>query len=124
MINLLFLHPVHGTSDAAIKAICPGTVRTNLLTETQWDNFPPGYFTPLEKIVEVVLMLVNGDGKQGASKDAPLYGQAVEVNCDKHYFRPQHEYCDEKMAAVMGATDARWKHEESAAKSTSKETAS
>ena len=119
MIDILGSHLLGGTSDAAIKAICPGTVRTNLLTETQWDNFPPEYFTPLGKIVEVVLMLVNGDAKQGGSTDAPLYGQAVEVNCDKYYFRTQHEYCDEKMAALMGATDARWKHEEKAAKATS-----
>lgn len=91
------------------QAICPGTVRTNLLTEKQWENFPPDYFTPLEKIVEVVMMLIEGNGTQGE----PLWGQAVEVNCDKHYFRKQHEYCDEKMAATMGATELSWKHDQS-----------
>ena len=95
-----------------MQAICPGTVRTNLLTNEQWQRFPQDYFTPVEKIVEVVVMLINGDGKQG-SGEKPLWGQAVEVNGDQHYFREQHEYCDEKMAAVMGATEAKWKHDQS-----------
>lgn len=40
--------------------------------------------------------------KVEAGKD---WGRAVEVNGTNHYFRDQHEYCDEKMAAVMRATD-------------------
>lgn len=103
-------------ADNATQAICPGTVRTNLLSDAQWENFPPDYFTPLDKIVDVVMMLIDGDGKEanGASAAEPLWGQAVEVNCDKHYFRKQHEYCDDRMEAVMGATELRWKHDQSA----------
>lgn len=62
------------------------------------------------------MMLIDGNGKQanGLGASEPLWGQAVEVNCDKHYFRKQHEYCDEKMEAVMGATELRWKHDQAA----------
>ena len=54
----------HACTEIAMQAICPGTVRTNLLTNKQWENFPSDYFTPLEKIVEVVMMLIDGDGKK------------------------------------------------------------
>ena len=66
--------------------------------------FPPESFTPLEKIVEVVLMLLNGDGKQanGTGVEKPLIGQIVEVNCQNHYFRKQHDFCDDVIAAIYG----------------------
>jgi len=61
---------------------------------------------PIEKIVEVVLMLLDGDGKQanGASSGKPLIGQTVELSGTKYYFRQQSDYCDEAMAATMGST--------------------
>jgi hypothetical protein len=48
--------------------------------------------------VEVVLLLLDSDGKQGDEK--PLIGQAVEISGDKHYFRKQADFCDDAMAAV------------------------
>jgi hypothetical protein len=43
-----------------VNPICPGTVRTNLLDTSGWTAFPDEFFTPVEKFVEVVLMLVEG----------------------------------------------------------------
>jgi len=92
-----------------VNCICPGTVRTNLLDSTAWSTFPDEYFTPVEKIVEVVLMLVDG-GKMKDSKGVVVpadknFMRAVEVNGRNHYFREQPAYCDEAMEAVMKATD-------------------
>lgn len=40
-----------------VNAICPGTVRTNLMEAAAWKAFPDSNFTPVEKIVEVVLLV-------------------------------------------------------------------
>jgi NAD(P)-dependent dehydrogenase (short-subunit alcohol dehydrogenase family) len=78
-----------------VNAVLPGTVQTNLLSKDEWASFPPEYFTPAEKIAEVVAMLVDGDDK----------GKTVECSGTKHYYRSQPEYCDEGMRAVMESTD-------------------
>lgn len=87
------------------EAICPGAVRTNLLSSDMWCKFPQDHFTPISKIAETVLMILDGDGKQanGASSK-PLVGQTVELSGDRHYFRQQVDYCDDAMAATMGST--------------------
>jgi NAD(P)-dependent dehydrogenase (short-subunit alcohol dehydrogenase family) len=91
------------------NTINPGTVRTNLLDQEAWNHFPDSYFTPVSKIVEVVLMLVDGgemvDSKSVKVEAGKDWGRAVEVNGTNHYFREQVDYCDEAMAAVMRATD-------------------
>jgi hypothetical protein len=89
-------------------AICPGTVRTNLLSQDDWKLWPQEYFTPVSKIASTVEMLVDG----GKLKDSwgrevsedKNYGLAVEVHTDKHYFRDQPDYCDDAMRQVMEAT--------------------
>ena len=95
-------------SNIRTYAICPGTVRTNLLDQAGLDSFPADYFTPVSKIASTVEMLVNGgDGKdsKGVEKrGAQATGLAVEINGENHYFREQHEYCDDKMRRVMEAT--------------------
>jgi hypothetical protein len=83
------------------KAICPGTVRTNLLSDEVWKTFPEQYFIPIEKVVEVVLMILDDDRR---GKDA-VVGQTVEISGKNHYFRTQYDFCDEPMAAVMKSTD-------------------
>lgn len=92
-----------------VHCTCPGTVRTNLLDAQGWANFPEEYFTPVEKIVSTVLMLVDG-GKMEDSKGVTVgadeaYGLAVEINGQNHYFRSQPDWCDDNMRAVMEATD-------------------
>ncbi|CAG9991495.1 unnamed protein product [Clonostachys byssicola] len=89
-------------------AICPGTVRTNLLLADEWKSFPGEYFTPISKIAETVEMLVNGGNMQDSAgkkvTDDDNYGLAVEVNGKNHYFRDQMPFCDEAMKQVMTAT--------------------
>jgi len=95
-----------------VNAICPGTVKTNLLSMAEWGNFPEEYFTPVEKIVQVVMMLVDGkDGSEKGREVGVMMGKAVEISGRNHYYREQPEYCDEGMRAVMASTDvAELKH--------------
>jgi NAD(P)-dependent dehydrogenase (short-subunit alcohol dehydrogenase family) len=92
-----------------VNCICPGTVRTNLLGAKAWSTFPDSYFTPVEKIVEVVLMLIDGGKMQDSTgkvvKEGEDWQKAVEVNGTRHYFRDQPPFCDKEMEEVMKATD-------------------
>ncbi|KAB5525518.1 15-hydroxyprostaglandin dehydrogenase [Coniochaeta sp. 2T2.1] len=78
-----------------VNAVLPGTVKTNLHTEENWKQFPEKYFTPVEKIVEAVLILLDGTEM----------GKAIECCGQNHYYREQYEYCDDTMRAVMSSTD-------------------
>jgi NAD(P)-dependent dehydrogenase (short-subunit alcohol dehydrogenase family) len=78
-----------------VNAVLPGTVQTNLLSSDEWASFPKEYFTPVEKIAEVVAMFVDNDDR----------GKAVECSGKNHYYRDQPEFCDEAMRAVMASTD-------------------
>ncbi|CAO2656402.1 Nn.00g052050.m01.CDS01 [Neocucurbitaria sp. VM-36] len=98
-----------------VNAICPGTVKTNLLSSQEWANFPEEYFTPVEKITSVVCMLIDGkdDGSGKVGKEVEggldsvgvLQGRAVEVSGTNHYYREMVPFADEAMAAVMGSTN-------------------
>jgi len=66
--------------------------------------FPEEVLTPIAKVVEVVLMLLDVTG-MGTEDGFSPFGQAVEICGANHYFRRQLEYCDATMAALMGATD-------------------
>ncbi|KAK3071064.1 hypothetical protein LTR53_009324 [Teratosphaeriaceae sp. CCFEE 6253] len=108
---------------ARVNAICPGTVKTNLLDAAAWATFDDDVFVPIEKITDTVLMLIDGhdvdgtgaDGKPlGASTNGvngngggggKLWGQAVELSGRRHYYREQPAYCDEHMAKCMLATE-------------------
>ncbi|OAL46199.1 NAD(P)-binding protein [Pyrenochaeta sp. DS3sAY3a] len=106
-----FLHK----AGVRVNAICPGTVRTNLLTGEEWANFPEEYFTPVEKIVQVVCMLVDGvdDGMGRVGREVEgtgeggrvLSGRAVEISGTNYYYREMVPYADEAMTAVMGSTN-------------------
>jgi NAD(P)-dependent dehydrogenase (short-subunit alcohol dehydrogenase family) len=88
-----------------VNAICPGVVKTNLLSNAEWANFPEEYFTPVEKIAETVMMLVEGKDDSGKKGMGVLQGKAVEISGRNHYYREAVEYCDEAMKAVMGSTN-------------------
>ncbi|KAF2672349.1 NAD(P)-binding protein [Microthyrium microscopicum] len=92
-----------------VNAICPSSVRTNLLDDSAWSEFPQEYFTPIEKIVETVLMLIEGgdlvDTKGVKIPQGKDFGRAVEISQTNHYFREQVEYSDDVLRAMMAATD-------------------
>lgn len=89
-------------------AICPGTVRTNLLKQEEWDLWPESYLTPVSKIASTVdLLLEGGNLKDSTGKEVSEgsdTGLAVEVNGTNHYFRDPVEFCDEAMKVVMENT--------------------
>jgi hypothetical protein len=62
--------------------------------------FPPALLTPVPKVVEVVLMIL--DGEKDIEGHSSL-GQAVEICGANHYYREQIPYCDATMQALMGA---------------------
>lgn len=99
-----------------VNAVCPGVVKTNLLSSQEWANFPQEYFTSVEKVASVVCMLVDGkdDGSGKVGKEVEggldsiagvLNGRAVEVSGKNHYYREMVPFADEAMEAVMGSTN-------------------
>lgn len=85
--------PFYQIDGIRVNAICPGTVRTNLLSKESWDRMGTE-FTPIERIVEAVEMLL-GDGG--------LWGKAVEVSGENgRWFRDQPEYMDPAMKKLLG----------------------
>ncbi|KAF2492450.1 3-beta-hydroxysteroid dehydrogenase [Lophium mytilinum] len=98
----------HANDGVRTYAICPGTVRTGLMTGEEWKSFPEEYFTPISTIVSSVTALVDG----GALEDAfgvklpaeKAYSLIVEINGQNHYFRNQVPFCDDQMASVMAKT--------------------
>lgn len=88
-----------------VNAVLPGTVRTNLHSAESWNQFPAKYFTPVEKIVEAVLIFL--DGKDLAKPEIEVMkGKAIECCGQNYYYREQYSYCDEAMRAVMSSTDS------------------
>ncbi|KAH7240455.1 hypothetical protein MRS44_013048 [Fusarium solani] len=91
------------------NAILPGVVATNLMTEEDFEHYPPEYFTPLEVVIDTVLQIVDGldmsDAKGRTVWGAEVYGQAVEINMNNFYFRDRPEWCDDAMRHVLAATN-------------------
>ncbi|CRK38291.1 hypothetical protein BN1723_016576 [Verticillium longisporum] len=88
-------------------AICPGTVRTNLLSSLVWDKFPEEYVTPLETIVYAVRTLIaGGDMKDTRGQIVPKgkdYGLAVECFVKDIFFRDQMEFINDGMRQICEA---------------------
>lgn len=67
-----------------VNLICPGIVRPNLLDASGWAAFPDEFFTPVEKVAEVVVTLVEGgdmvDAKGVRVSADKAWDRAVEVN--------------------------------------------
>ncbi|KAF1946422.1 NAD(P)-binding protein [Clathrospora elynae] len=103
-------------SGIRVNAICPGAVRTNLLSSQEWSLFDDEYFTPVSKIAAVVCMLVDGrdDGTGSVGREVEggvesiragvMQGRAVEISGSRHYYREAVEYADGGIASVMGST--------------------
>jgi hypothetical protein len=101
-----------------VNCICPGIVKINLLTSAEWANFLVEYFTPVDKIGEVVLMLLDGrdDGNGAVGRKVEegsveallrkgMNGRAVEVSGRRDYYRKMVKFADEAMRSVIGATN-------------------
>ncbi|KAI0011565.1 15-hydroxyprostaglandin dehydrogenase [Xylariaceae sp. FL0662B] len=84
-------------------AICPGSVRTNLLPKELWDAYPQEFLTQMEKVTSTVEKLVEGShfedswGKKLQKSDV---GLAVEIFVDNIYFRGPAEPCNSDMALI------------------------
>ncbi|KAI9041109.1 NAD(P)-binding protein [Aspergillus affinis] len=90
-----------------VNAICPGIVKTNLVDAQGWSGFPEDRFIPVERIAEIVTLLIDG-GEMVDTADIRVscaVGRAVELSGSNYYFREQPEFCDSEMKEVMGATE-------------------
>lgn len=91
-----------------VNVLCPGIVQTNLLDKKGWSGFPAELFTDVSDIASIVCKLIDGaditDSKGRTVTGDKLYGQVVEVNIGKFYFRDQPEFSDAKMKSIMMAT--------------------
>lgn len=79
-------------SGIRVNCICPGSVATGLLKKEEWDKFPQETFTPVERVADAVLMLVE-DGK--------LTGQSVELVQDRLHLREPPEPLDLVLKKMM-----------------------
>lgn len=75
-----------------VNAICPGAVRTNLLPQQFWDQ-STAQFTPIERIVDAVDLILADEG---------MWGQTLEVSGPTGlWFRKQVEYADPEIKNLL-----------------------
>ncbi|CAK7215237.1 hypothetical protein SBRCBS47491_002414 [Sporothrix bragantina] len=87
-----------------VNAVLPGTVKTNLLTNELWQQFPEELFTPVSQIVKANLIFL--DNKDETRPDLEVIkGQAIECSGPNLHYRDPYPFCDEGMKRVMAATD-------------------
>jgi 15-hydroxyprostaglandin dehydrogenase (NAD) len=79
-----------------VNAICPGTVKTGLLTQENWDTYPDEAFTPIEKVVDMVNRFID---------DKSLYAKTAELIRDKYYWQEAPAFSDKWMEMTMRACD-------------------
>lgn len=89
-----------------VNALCPGIVRTGLVSDEFWDTyFKPEQFCPMELMVKVTLLLVDGseivdsNGKKVSAGE--MYGQTLETSGSNFYLREHLEFCDDIAKSVM-----------------------
>jgi NAD(P)-dependent dehydrogenase (short-subunit alcohol dehydrogenase family) len=89
-------------------SVCPGTIRTGLLSPEEWNFCPPECFTAVEMVSDVIMKLIEGsemkDAKGKVKKKGQMWGLTVEVNGTNFYFRDGPEFCDENMKIMMANT--------------------
>ncbi|USP76261.1 uncharacterized protein yc1106_03535 [Curvularia clavata] len=89
-------------------AVCPGMIRTALLSQEEWQSFAPEHFTPVETVSDTVVKLVEGgemkDAKGVTKSKYENWGLTVEVNGRNFYFRTGPEFCDDDMKNMMANT--------------------
>ncbi|KAL6161220.1 hypothetical protein ACJQWK_08637 [Exserohilum turcicum] len=89
-------------------SICPGMIRTGLMTQEEWSFFQPEQFTPVESVRDTVVKLVDGgdlkDAKGVSKSRSEMWGLTVEINGQNFYFREAPEFCDDNMRTMMAHT--------------------
>lgn len=80
-----------------VNAIMPGTMRTGLLSEQEWEHFRDQQWTKVEDVVNVVEMLLDDEGNH--------WGKCVEVSGEGYFFRDGIPYSTEGMRRNMEKTD-------------------
>ncbi|KAL7627922.1 hypothetical protein AAE478_002117 [Parahypoxylon ruwenzoriense] len=86
-------------------AICPGSVRTNLLPKELWDAYPQECITRIENVTSIVESLVEGvqlEDSWGQRFEKSTVGLAIEIFVDDVYFRRPPDPCNEGMRYVLG----------------------
>lgn len=85
-------------------AICPGSVRTNLLPKELWDAYPQEYLTQMEKVTSTLESLVDGRQLQdsgGKTFEKSSVGLTVEIFVDDVYFRGPPDPCNDGMEFIL-----------------------
>ncbi|XDG09179.1 hypothetical protein ABKA04_008794 [Annulohypoxylon sp. FPYF3050] len=85
-------------------AICPGSVRTNLLPKELWDAYPQEYLTQMEKVTSTLESLVDGRQLQdsgGKTFEKSSVGLTVEIFVDDVYFRGPPDPCNDGMRFIL-----------------------
>lgn len=88
-----------------VNALCPGIVRTGLVSDEFWTMFNQRHFCPMELVVKVTLLLMDGgeivDSNGIRVSDSESYGQTLETSGSNFYLRQQPAWCDEVAKDVM-----------------------
>ena len=92
-----------------VNCVLPAPVRTNLISQKEWDSFDQSLFTPATDIVRVIMQFVDGvdmtDSKGVHFPADEVFGRVAEVVRGNFYFRTQQEWCDENMRVAMQGND-------------------
>lgn len=96
------------TEGIRVNALCPGAVRTPIVSDKAWEAMPEDVFTPLELIAETVLKLAGGDEFVDANgtRAGPdeLFGKAVVASGKNIYIQPDTPYADGVLARTIEST--------------------
>ncbi|KAI1800540.1 3-beta-hydroxysteroid dehydrogenase [Daldinia bambusicola] len=85
-------------------AICPGSVRTNILPTEVWDAYPQKCLTQAQQVTSTVESLVYGESFEdswGQKFDKSTVGLVVEIFVDDVYFRGPPSPCNDDMKFIL-----------------------
>jgi NAD(P)-dependent dehydrogenase (short-subunit alcohol dehydrogenase family) len=96
--------------DIRVNTICPGVVKTALLTDELQSFFPEEIIIPLEVVTELVLELLSGNSMTDAREISvpadEMHSRALLITGHKFHFIDQPEIHDEvgklTYASMMG----------------------
>lgn len=105
MLNFMrSIAPMFHQDGIRTYAICPGSVRTNLLPKELWDAYPQEYLTQMEKVISTVESLIEGatfKDSWGQQFDKSTVSLAVEIFVNDVYFRGPSEPCNDGMRFIL-----------------------